>query len=214
MKRSVLPARSKVQRHSRARDFLRIGRRAVGMGEQRRFLELHDVGDDAVAFFPGVHDMEDVAALGAKPDDVAGRAVALHDADIGALVRLPGIRRLAAHRALHAAGDRQDRKQQMIFGDDEIVHHAGVGRLEAIEPRHRAGGIDRSEGEGGGERPGGVVAEEHHLAGDGIDLGMRGEGPGDAAAIVAVAARCRACRARSRSADGLPPAPAGGRRER
>ena len=50
---------------------VRIGRRAVGMGEQRRFLELHDVGDDAAAFFPRIHDVEDVAALGAEPDDVA-----------------------------------------------------------------------------------------------------------------------------------------------
>ena len=36
---------------------------------------------------------------------------------------------------------------------------------------------------------GGVVAEEHHLAGDRIDLRMRGEGPGDGAAIIAIAAR-------------------------
>ena len=110
------------------------------MGEQRRFLELHHVGDDAVAFFPRVHDVEDVAALGAEPDDVLGRTVALHDADIGALFRLPGVRRLAAHRALHAAGDGQDRKQQMIFGDDEVVHHAGIGRIRSdrtASPRRR-----------------------------------------------------------------------------
>ena len=55
----------------RARLF-RIRLRAVGMGEQRRFLELHHVRDDALAFFPGIHDMKDVTALGAKPDDVAG----------------------------------------------------------------------------------------------------------------------------------------------
>ena len=78
----------------------------------------------------------------------------------------------------------------MIFGDDEVMHHAGIGRLEAIEPRHRAGCIDGSKGEGGGERPAGVIAEEHHLAGDGIDLGMRGERPGNAAAVIAVAAAC------------------------
>ena len=95
MKRSVLPARSNVQRHSRARDLSGSVGRAVGMGEQRGFLELHDVGDDALAFFPRVHDVEDVAALGAEPDDVLGRAVALHDADMGALVRLPGVRRPA-----------------------------------------------------------------------------------------------------------------------
>ena len=32
----------------------------------------------------------------------------------------------------------------------------------------------------GVKRARGVVAEEHHLAGDGIDLRMRGEGAGDA----------------------------------
>jgi len=35
------------------------------MGKQRGLLELHDVGDDAVAFLPGVHDVKHVAALGA-----------------------------------------------------------------------------------------------------------------------------------------------------
>jgi hypothetical protein len=93
---------------------------------------------DAAAFFPRVHDVEDVAGLGAKPDDIFGPAMALHDADIGALVRLPGIRRLTAHRALDAAGNGEDRKQQVIFGDDEIMHHAGVGRLEALEARRHA----------------------------------------------------------------------------
>ena len=157
------------------------------MGEQRGFLELHDVGDDAVAFLPCVHDMKDVAAFGAEPDDVLRRTAALHDADIRAFLRLPGIRRLAAHRAIHAAGDRQDRKQQMIFGDDEVVHHAGIGRFETIEPRHHAGCIDRSKGEGRGQRTGGIVTEEHHLAGDRIDLGMRGERTGDGALVVAIA---------------------------
>src|SRR5713101_9748817 len=88
----------------RARLF-RIGPRTIGMGEQRRYLELHDVGDDAAAFFPGIHDVEDVAALGPEPDDILGGTVALHDADIGTLVRLPGIGRLADHRALDAAGE-------------------------------------------------------------------------------------------------------------
>ena len=30
----------------------------------------------------------------------------------------------------------------MIFGDDEVVHHAGVGRLEPFEPRDHARGVD------------------------------------------------------------------------
>jgi len=55
----------------RARLF-RIGRRAVRMGEQRGLLVLHDVGDDAAIFFPRIHDVEDVAVFGAKPDDILG----------------------------------------------------------------------------------------------------------------------------------------------
>ncbi len=82
----------------------------------------------------------------------------------------------------------------MILGDDEVVHHAGIGRLEAVEARHLAGGRDGAEGEGGRKGPGGVVAEEHHLAGHRIDLRMRGERPGDGAAIIAVAARCERAR--------------------
>src|SRR5690348_6132055 len=91
--------------------FERIGRRAVGVREQRRFLELHYVGDDAVAIVPGVHDMEDVAAFAAKPGDVLRRALAFHDADEGALVRLPGVRRLAGRRTREASGEGQYRKQ-------------------------------------------------------------------------------------------------------
>ena len=133
--------------------------------------------------------MEDVAVFGAKPDDVAGRTLALHDADIGAFFGLPGVRRLSAHRALRAAGDGEDRKQQVIFGDDEVVHHAGIGRGEALEARHHARRVDRSEGEGRGQGASGIVAEEHELSGDGIDLRMRREAAGDAALIIVVAAR-------------------------
>ncbi len=76
----------------------------------------------------------------------------------------------------------------MMFGDDEVMHHAGIGCLEAVEPRHHAGCIDGSEGKRRRQRSCGVVAEEHHLAVDGIDLRMRGERSGDAAVIVAIAA--------------------------
>src|ERR1700739_390628 len=76
----------------------------------------------------------------------------------------------------------------MFLSDDEIVHHAGIGCLEAVETRYRAGGADRSEGEGRGEGTRGVVAEEHHLARERIDLRMRGERSGDAAGIIAEAA--------------------------
>jgi hypothetical protein len=38
----------------------------------------------------------------------------LHHADIGAFLKLPGVGRLALHRSLHAAGDQQDWKQQVI----------------------------------------------------------------------------------------------------
>ena len=75
----------------------------------------------------------------------------------------------------------------MVFGDDEVVHHAGIGRIEAIEPRHHARGVDGSEGEGGGQRARGVIAEEHHLAGHGVDLRMRGEGALDGAVVIAIA---------------------------
>ena len=92
--------------------------------------------------------MEDIAGLGAEPDDVLARSVALHHADIGAFLRLPCVRRLAAHRALHAAGNGEDRKQHMVFGDDEVVHHAGIGRLETLEARRLAGRVDRAVGEG------------------------------------------------------------------
>lgn len=70
-----MPARSKVQRHNRAR-FLRIRRRTIGTAEQRWPLELHNVGNNMFAVFPRVHDVEEVAALGAKPDEIAGRSAA------------------------------------------------------------------------------------------------------------------------------------------
>ena len=47
----------------------------------------------SVALLPRVHGVEDVAGLAAEPADVLGRAAALHDADVGALVGLPGVGR-------------------------------------------------------------------------------------------------------------------------
>ena len=127
----------------------------------------------------------------------------MHDPDIGALVRLPGIGRLAGHRARHAAGERQHRKQHVMLGDDEVVHQAGIGRLETFEARHRARRIDGSEGHSRGKRSRRVVAEEHHLAGDRIDLGMGRERP-SSRRHSGCSRASSACRARSRSADGLP----------
>ncbi len=82
----------------------------------------------------------------------------------------------------------------MVLGDDKVVHHAGIGRLETFEARRLAGGVDRSVGEGRRQRTRGVVAEEHELAGDRVDLRMRREAAGDATLIIVIAARCQRAR--------------------
>jgi len=123
-----------------------VGRRAIGMRKQRRLRHLHDIGDDAAALLPGVHDMEDITGFAAKPADIEDRRAARQDADIGALVRLPGIGRTPAPRAIHAADQRQDREKDMARGDDEIMRYAGARRLETLEAGDHSLGVDHAKG--------------------------------------------------------------------
>ena len=68
---------------------------------------------------------------------------------------------------------------------------AGIGRLELVEARDLAGLVDHAIGHPGRQRHRtDAIAEEHHLAGFGIDLGMGGEAVGGAG-IVEIAARAQ-----------------------
>ena len=142
------------------------------MGKQRHFLELHHMGDDAVALCVGVHRVENVAGVGLEPAHVRHRAVAAHHADVGALLRLPRQGRFALHGPLHAAGGREDGEDHMLIGGDEVMHHARKGRIEALRTGEDAVGIHRLVAHAGAERAGNHVAEKQHLAGLRVNLRM------------------------------------------
>ena len=63
----------------------------------------------------------------------------------------------------------------MPLRDDEVVHHAAIGRLEAFEAFDMAIGADRAEADFGAQRAGGGVTEEDEFASQRVDLGMRRE---------------------------------------
>jgi len=99
--------------------------------------------------------------------------------DKGAHFRFPCERRFALHRAVEATGQRQDRNENVPVRDHEIVNHAGVRRIEAIQPRHLADLVDNAEGHILSEELfARHVTEEQHLAGFRIDLGVGGEAVG------------------------------------
>ena len=117
----------------------RIARPAVRVGKQRRRVVLHDIADDLVAVLIGIHGVKDITGIAFEPAHRRNVGVALHHADISALVGLPGIGRFARHRPLHAAGQRQHRKQHIVPRHHEIVDHAGVGRIKQIVAGELAG---------------------------------------------------------------------------
>ena len=130
------------------------------------------MGNNAVALGVGVHRVENVAGIGLEPAHVRHRAVTAHHADVGALLRLPRQGRFALHGPLHAAGGREDGKDHVLIGGDEVMHHARKGRIETLGTGEDAVGIHRLVAHAGAERAGDHVAEEQHLAGLGVNLGM------------------------------------------
>ncbi len=188
---SLLPSRSKVQRHSRA--VARAGSAGVpsGRGNSGASSVLRHVGVDARTVLPRVHHMEHVAAFGAEPADRFGRAAARKNADIGAALRLPRERGGAAHGAFHAAGERQDRKQHVPVGDAEIMHHADIGRREPLHAPEASRRIDAAEHDVGRERAGGEIAEEQQFAGARVVFRVGGERAAELAAEAVEAERCQ-----------------------
>ena len=134
--------------------------------------------------------MEDIAGIAFEPAHRRDVGVALHHADIGALARLPREGRLARHRPLHAAGQRHDRKQHIVPRHHEIMDHAGIGRVELVEPSQRAGLVDHAISQRWRKTPARRISEENHFAGLGIDFRMRSEaGAAERAVEVPIAMR-------------------------
>ena len=63
----------------------------------------------------------------------------------------------------------------MPLGDDEVMHHAAIGRLEVLEAPDPPIGADRSKGHLAREGAIGGETEKDEFAGQRVDLGMRGE---------------------------------------
>ena len=76
--------------------------------------------------------MEDEAGVGFEPANVGDRAIAAHDGDVRSLVRIPGEHGFAPNRPGPSSGYRENGKHDVFVGDDEVVHHAGERRPEAL----------------------------------------------------------------------------------
>ncbi len=143
----------------------------------RRCVELHHVGVKAAVGFPRIHHVEDETRRRAPPFDAVDAGVAPHDAYVRSTLRLPRERRHAGACAIDAAGERRHGKEHVMRGDHEVVDHARVGRVEAVEARHVARGVEAAERHAGAERVRRAVAEKEQFAGLRIELRMRGERP-------------------------------------
>ena len=152
---------------------------SVREGEEGRRVVQADLGHDLPVRLPGVHRVEDIARTGGEPADGGDIVAPLHQAHIGRLLRLPGIARQALHGPLEAAGQRHDREQHVVLGDQEVMDHGRVGRLEVGAVDNLAGRIGDAVAHGGGEgmRPD-AISEPDHLAGLWIQLGMGGDPAG------------------------------------
>src|ERR1041384_1542766 len=116
--------------------------------------------------------MKDVTRVGREPTHRVDAGVARDNADMASQFGLPAEGRLAAHGALEAAGQWQNGKQRIVLGHQEIVNHARIGRLEAIEPRHLASAIDDAAEQSGRQwHLSDAVAEKTNSPVSGSNLG-------------------------------------------
>ena len=105
-----------------------------------------------------------------------------------ALLGLPGEGRLAGHGAFHRAGEREHRQHDPVLRHREVVDHRRERTFQDLGARHLAVPVDGLQAHFLGEASGGRVAEEDHLAGLGIELGMRRERAVELVAVGLVAA--------------------------
>ncbi len=126
-----------------------------------------------VAFLVGVEHVKDVARRSLEPAHRAVVAMARHDAEARGRVAVEEERCLALHQPHRIEDQRQVHEDGVARRDREVVHHDAARDLD----RYRAHQIARRRHHAVQEevRPHRVVAEEHHLAGDRVDLGMSGE---------------------------------------
>jgi hypothetical protein len=78
----------------------------------------------------------------------------------------------------------------VLFGHDEVMHHAGIWRVEILETCDAAMGIERAIAHPRREWSPGGIAEEHQFASGRIGLGMGGKRPLQRTEILH-AARCQ-----------------------
>ncbi len=81
--------------------------------------------------------------------------------------------RAARLDALGIDDGREDAEDRVFLGDGEIVHQRGVRRGEPLLLDELTGLVGDHEGDLARSQPARLITEKHHLAGFGIDLGMR-----------------------------------------
>ena len=125
-------------------------------------------------FVERVHRMPRHAGIAGIPARVFRATVARHHADVCAEVRLPRDRRAAGAGSLDRQRQRTDHEDHVVARDREVVHQRGKRPLHGLVPHDAAVCVGHVERDFAGECARREVREEQHLAGDGVDLRMRG----------------------------------------
>src|SRR6056297_341032 len=146
-----------------------------------------DIHLQRIALFPGVHHVKAPARLHVVPANVARAAVARHHPKMGAALRLPGHGQAAAHRALTVEHQRIHREHHVMFCDKKIVHERSKRHLDHFALDQLAVLIGDIQAHVFAEGPRRLIAEEHHLAGCMIKLGVGGYGAVDLTVEIKVA---------------------------
>ena len=116
------------------------------------------------AVVPGVHDVEHVAERHVEPAGrlTAAGAVAVQQADAGAVLGLPAERHRAGHRHLQVEHHGQVEEDRVVAADGEVVHHRGPGHVDRLGVHQVSLGVGNVVRDV--RRPQQFVPEEVHLA--------------------------------------------------
>ena len=95
-----------------------------------------------------IHEMKGRAFRSGEPAYVLDAAIPGHNTDEAGLIRVPVPMRSALLQVLHAGGHGKYRKQDVFFGNDEIMHQRNIRRLEPFFPYQLTVAIRDAEGNG------------------------------------------------------------------
>ena len=154
----------------------------VGRVDRQRVGDLTADEADRPVLLPGVGDVVHEAGVGLEPAGVGGRAVAGDEAEAR---RSVPVERQAGRPVIGLPHEGEVEDDGEVVGERQVVLQPGPAHGDALAAGDPPVGGHHAEGEERGDR---VEVDVEHLAGGGVDLGVRGDvGVQRAAEVLATA---------------------------